>query len=99
MKLLYCPHCGDIFSLSRRLKRCSCHRTTGKYISEFLARISSDAIPLGISNSSFEEALALRPDEGIGVEFTAFVIPRNCQSINQQQRECEDGTAHKGNFR
>jgi hypothetical protein len=88
MTLLYCPHCGDIFSLSQRLRRCSCHRTKGKYISDVLARISPDAIPLEIADSSFKEAIALRPDEGLGVEFTAFVIPRDCESIMQPQ--CKD---------
>ena len=58
MKLLYCPNCNDVFSLSNEEKICTCGQCFGWYEDDGLnATISYCAIPLGFHNSSFLNAL------------------------------------------
>lgn len=81
MKLIYCPTCGDIIRLTYVDKSCDCGFIHGRYVTGLVAEISKEAIPLGIDNISFLEALEFRPDIGSGWNFEAFVIPRNCPSV------------------
>lgn len=89
MKLLFCPECGDIFSLSRAAKQCTCGATSGHYLTDGLHAVYSGAgVPLGIANNSFDVAMDIQnrlnardeiPFEG--VNFTAFCIPANCKAF------------------
>ncbi|MCM3031514.1 hypothetical protein [Niallia sp. MER 6] len=82
MKLLMCLECNDIFNLDLSEKSCSCGRSKGKYINQQLAEYTGkSAVPLGFSNPSFIQAIKDQPNEGIGKEFTAFVIPKNCETF------------------
>lgn len=84
MKLLFCPHCNDVFNLTRDLKTCKCGRNYGRYIDEINAEISETAVALGFENSEFVEAMRDHIREPIGSrgkEFTAFVIPDNSKSV------------------
>jgi len=82
MKLLMCLECNDIFNLDLSEKSCSCGRSKGKYINQQLADYTGkSAVPLGFSNPSFIQAIKDQPNEGIGKEFTAFVIPKNCETF------------------
>jgi len=83
MKLFYCPKCKSIASLSKEPRFCDCHRSGGVYTDDIHAEIWGAAIPLGIANDSFLQALQERPDKGLGKEFIAFVIPRHCVSIRR----------------
>ena len=42
-------------------------------------------IPLGINNKSLKEAIRNRPKRGMGVEFSSFVIPLQCESIKEDE--------------
>lgn len=58
MKLLLCLECNDIFSLDLKKKKCSCGKTKGQYIDHLNAIYEGDsALPIGISNPSFREAV------------------------------------------
>lgn len=82
MKLIYCPECQDLFGLRYELRECSCKKSAGQYSGDGLhAIISGPAIPLGIDNASFRQALRLRPQAGQGEVFEAFVIPKICDTI------------------
>ncbi|KGR83649.1 hypothetical protein [Lysinibacillus boronitolerans] len=82
MKLLMCLECNDIFNLDLSEKICSCGRSKGKYINQQLAEYTGkSAVPLGFSNPSFIQAIKDQPNEGMGKEFTAFVIPKNCETF------------------
>lgn len=82
MKLLMCLECNDIFNLDLSEKSCSCGRSKGIYINQQLAEYTGkSAVPLGFSNPSFIQAIKDQPNEGIGKEFTAFVIPKNCETF------------------
>lgn len=85
MKLIFCPRCQDIFSLREVVRTCTCGYISGRYVDNVNAEISKYAIPLGIANSSFLNALLNRPTNGMGIEFDAFVIPRVCSSIVQDK--------------
>lgn len=82
MKLLMCLKCYDIFNLDLSEKSCSCGRSKGKYINQQLAEYTGEcALPIGLSNPSLLQAIKDQPNEGMGKEFTAFVIPKNCKTF------------------
>lgn len=83
MKLLKCPHCSDIFNLTLTEKSCSCGKTKGKYSQDGInAIVSPSSVAIGFQNSSFLRALDRQPVAGMGEEFTAFIIPRRCETIH-----------------
>jgi hypothetical protein len=82
MKLLLCLNCNDLFNLDFDEKSCKCSFTKGKYIDQLNAIYSGNsAVPLGFSNPSLSNAIRNQPKEGLGEEFTAFVIPENCETF------------------
>lgn len=85
MKLIFCPDCHDVRRLDRRLRTCYCRRFMGRYTDDLNAEIAGKAIPLGIDNGSFADAIAERPDNGMGRPFTAFVIPRRCPTVKERK--------------
>lgn len=84
MKLIFCPTCHDVLKLQSRKRKCACGQAWGLYVNDLDARIGGKAIPLGISNPSFLEALESRPEEGMGAIFEAFVIPKRVPTIKDQ---------------
>ncbi|CAM5198966.1 hypothetical protein UACE39S_05780 [Ureibacillus acetophenoni] len=87
MKLLMCTNCMDIFNLKLEEKICSCGKTRGKYLDELQAAFSGPAVTLGFANSSLIKAVNNRPTEGLGEPFTAFVIPKNCDTFVEIEEE------------
>ena len=84
MKLIYCPDCHDIRKLQFGSVVCHCGHSGGWYHEDGLnATITGKAIPLGFANRTFVKALANRPEEGMGEEFTAFVIQKKCPTIKE----------------
>jgi hypothetical protein len=82
MKLLYCPHCHDIFNLKyKKYQECQCGKSSGYYTDDVNAVYSGDAIILGIANSSFIAALENRPESGMGSNFNAWVMPEKVDSL------------------
>lgn len=85
MKLIFCTECSDIVRLLDYKRKCECKKSYGYYEKDGLnAVIGGKAIPWAISNPSFVRALQRRPEEGDGVRFDAFVIPRKCRTIKQE---------------
>jgi hypothetical protein len=93
MKLLFCPHCQDVFKLRYERRECECGKSWGLYEDERHARIGGVAVPLGIGNGSLVDALEDRTAEGKGPTFLAFVIPVNSDSIT------DEGAGSKLKFR
>lgn len=84
MKMIYCPHCHDVRKLHQGGSiACICGRSGGFYIDDLNAEITGSAIPLGVNNRTFVKALANRPAEGEGEEFTAFVIAKKCPTVKE----------------
>jgi hypothetical protein len=82
MKLILCTACNDVLSLRREARNCLCGQSGGHYLEDGLhARIWGNCIPIGIANDSLLEAIRERPAGGLGVEFTAFVMPKVCLTI------------------
>lgn len=82
MKLIYCIECGDVVALRKQERYCVCGKSKGAYGPDGLhATISGPTIPLGFANASFRQALQNRPETGLGREFTAFVIQKDCDTI------------------
>ena len=82
MKLLMCKHCGDVFSLDYQEKYCKCKAIRGKYLDDINAEYYGDsAIPLGFANYSVTEAIGNQPINGMGYNFNAFVIPKECDTF------------------
>lgn len=96
MKLIFCPKCQDVKKLQLEITTCRCNNSWGKYLDGINAEIGGDAIPIGISNSSLAEAIVketeykesvvpyYRPLRTKGFEFTAFIIPKNCESVKKE---------------
>ena len=87
MKLIYCPICQDVVKLWHQddeARFCHCGASFGKYDEDGLhATIYGEAIPLGFDNASLRDALKLRPEEGCGSQFSAFVIPKVCNTVKE----------------
>lgn len=84
MKLIFCPACSDVVRMMDYKRECECKKSYGFYEKDGLsAVIGGEAIPFGISNPSFLRALQRRPEEGMGANFDAFVIPIRCRSIKK----------------
>ncbi len=82
MKLLFCKNCGNIFNLDHKEKVCQCGNARGRYIDNVNAIYSgNDAVPLGIDNFSFANAISNQPKDGRGKRFDAFVIPKKCNTF------------------
>ena len=81
MKLIYCPHCGDILRLYYSERSCRCGKSGGYYRDRLNATITGYAIPLGFDNASFVAALMEQPESGMGAVFQAFVIPKKCDTV------------------
>ena len=84
MKLFYCAACEDIVMLTFRERTCRCKRSSGAYVNRINAWVSGSAIPLGINNMDFQEAIMRRTQEGPGERFDAFVIPVNCDTVEER---------------
>lgn len=84
MKLLVCKECSDVFSLRLDKERtCECGKTKGKYTDNINAVYSGPCYPLGFANSSFIDAIWNQPESGMGKDFTAFVIPKECTTMKK----------------
>lgn len=58
MKLIYCPHCGDMRKLYyRKLTACQCERSWGYYVTEEKAQIGGHAIAFGVANPDIHTAV------------------------------------------
>lgn len=82
MKLLLCKECQDVVRLIKDQKRvCKCGKVGGKYIDELNAIYFGEmAVPIGFSNRSLVTAVHNQPKQGMGEDFTAFIIPKICAS-------------------
>lgn len=86
MKLLFCTNCNDLFSLDLSLKKCSCGETKGKYKDHVNAVYwGIYAVPVGMSNHSFFEAIRKQTESGDGIEFKSFVIPVKCNTFEKAE--------------
>lgn len=86
MKLLFCANCNDVFAIHKQEKSCLCGKTKGHYVDNINAVYSgSGAVPIGFHNQSFIRSLLQRPQEGMGKEFTAFVIPYTNPSFKEEK--------------
>lgn len=86
MKLIYCPECRDIVKLRwDGIRFCVCRESWGEYINYQDAQIGGVAIPISIVDASLADAICGRPeiDPGYGRRFDAFVIPRNCPTVEE----------------
>ena len=85
MKLLFCVACDDVvkFGGNNEWRDCHCGKSSGRYIDSLYAEIKGEGIPIGFNNSSLVRAIRNRPEHGLGLEFTAFVIQKECDTIKQ----------------
>lgn len=86
MKLILCPKCSDLFRLTQKYKVCECGASAGNYVDDLNAITYGKAIPVGFANYSFIQAIRNQPNEGLGKEFTAFIIPKKCPTIEHRNQ-------------
>jgi hypothetical protein len=85
MKLLLCSECQDVIRLqTERVRLCKCGKVSGVYLNDLDAIYAGDtAIPLGFANSTLVTALRNQPEEGMGYDFKAFIIPKECPTFKK----------------
>jgi len=82
MKLIFCPHCHDVVKMRVGIKTfCECGKSWGAYTDNLNAVRNEQCIPLGFTNGSLVNAINHQPEEGLGKNFEAFIIPKNVPSI------------------
>lgn len=82
MKLVLCKECQDIVRLIEEKRVCQCGKVGGKYVDDLNAVYFGDmAVPIGFANSTLIKAITNQPENGMGFNFTAFVIPRICDTF------------------
>ncbi len=88
MKLIFCPICHDILKLAlNTVKACECGESWGAYEEDGLnAFYGGEAVPLGIANRSFFNAVNKQPPIGLGKTFEAFVIPAKCNTFKKESQ-------------
>jgi hypothetical protein len=83
MKLIFCPNCEDIIKCQESGRTCQCGASGGRYTDNLNAIYWGKAVPLGLANSSFVQALRNQPEDGQGSRFEAFVIPKSCPTFKK----------------
>jgi len=84
MKLLFCQKCHSIFNLRKHEKKCECGETSGAYLEDGLhATYGGPCIPLGFANGDFNYAVNNQPEIPKGKKFTAFVIEKQCPTMER----------------
>ena len=69
---------------------CSCGQSSGYYLKDDLTiKVSGPCVVLGFDNNSLRMAIGLQPESGLGKRFTAFVIPKNCETVLREKRKVE----------
>jgi hypothetical protein len=80
-----------LFKLTKSIKNCECGNVYGWYEDNLNAVYYGDsAIPLGIDNGSFVDALKNRNKIGLGIRFEAFVISEECSTFLHNIEEKEE---------
>ena len=88
MKLLLCKNCQDIIRLIDTDRLCQCGAIGGKYTDSLNAVYFGDmAVPIGFANSTLTKAIQTQPEDGMGENFTAFVIPKVCTTYRLVSKE------------
>lgn len=85
MKLILCKHCQDIVRpYPKQVRTCHCGDVKVECLNELDIIVTATeewAVPIGFNNRSFVTAVYQQPEQGMGKDFTAFVIPKKCSSI------------------
>lgn len=85
MKLILCKNCWDVVKLStKEIRSCECGKCKGQYTDDLNAWYSGEhAVPLGINNFDLSRAAYNQPEKGMGRNFNAFVIPKECSTFKK----------------
>lgn len=89
MKLIFCTECQSTVTLKpKKVRACECGNVQGAYVNDLDAKFASQSdryFLIGYANSTFQQAVfdCNKHGEpgGMGVEFTAFVIPEPCPTF------------------
>lgn len=61
MKLLNCVACHDVVKLQKRIRKCACGKSKGKYVDDLYATYSGPARILGFNNFEYVRTLKIKP--------------------------------------
>ena len=83
MKLILCTACHDVFKCNiGEVRSCKCGKATGRYLNKIDAEYAGEtAVPIGFGNTTLSQAIQNQPERGMGMEFEAFVIPKECDTF------------------
>ena len=82
MKLVLCKVCQDVVRLLKHKRYCDCGSAGGWYSEDGLyAFYFGFGIPIGFNNFELVMAVRNQPETGMGKDFGAFVIPKQCATF------------------
>lgn len=86
MKLILCTDCQDVVRIiQEEVRQCQCGECSGQYTDELNAWYKGkSAIPLGFANGTLVSAVYHQPEDGMGENFSAFVIPKKCNTFENK---------------
>lgn len=86
MKLVYCRKCKDLVRLiDAEPRTCRCGLVSGQYEAGNKASYSgAGAVPVGIHDGTFAEAVENQPEVGKGPVFRACVMPKTCKAMRNK---------------
>ena len=69
---------------------CECGKVGGKYIDNLNAiYFGKPAVPIGFNNTTLVNAVHKQPKSGMGSDFSAFVIPKDCKTFKLvSEKDC-----------
>ena len=91
MKLLFCTKCQDMVVVKQKeVRKCLCGNAQGMYIDELNAVFTAKDntyYMMGFANYSVQKAISdyenYGSPDGMGLNFTAFVIPEPCPTFRR----------------
>lgn len=89
MILIYCPECHDMLKISKtELRSCYCGKSSGRYdVDGSSLVLFGEAIPIRISDTSLNEAIAYRTVKGKEKKFNAYVAAVNYKGIKLKSND------------
>jgi hypothetical protein len=100
MKLIYCNSCKDVIRIYKTTETCLCGDSGGHYKEDgFNVVIYGPCKPIGFKNDEFSSALENQPKFGNGREFTSYVIPINCPTVEHVDSKDYEGITSEAYYK
>jgi hypothetical protein len=88
MKLIYCPECSDLVTLTPDTVKRECRSkcSWGHYLQDdnINAVYGGKAVPIGINSHNLDSAIECQLDD-VPLHFSAYIVPKNCETFKREE--------------